>query len=183
MLEQVCGKNDMKLLDDAPESLWAYLADYDEQANAPSDDYDVDISHAEALREIVAGRFTGGVTGSRYGWAFECFCRALGERLDNTGFIPCRTEWYFTLDDVMAENQVPLKFTDLIFRIPVPIPEADDWPAVGHWADHDYAAADRLATVLPGIGDAEIALALQSALGWLRSGADHPGSLIVGFHG
>jgi hypothetical protein len=87
------------------------------------------------------------------------------------------------LDEVMAEHRVPPRFTDLIYRSPVRIPDADDWPCLGHWTDQDYAAADRPAAALPGIGDAEIKLAVQTALGWLRSGADHPGSLIVGFHG
>jgi hypothetical protein len=182
-LARACGRNDEVLLEEALEALEDVLADYDEQSGAPSDDYDVDIDHEEALREIFAGRYTEGVSGSRYGWALECLCRFLGERLDNTGFCPCPTQWYFTLDEAMAEHGIPLRFTDLIFRSPVAIPEADDWPCVGHWTARDAASADRLEAALPRIGDAGIRHALETALGWLRGVADHPDCLIVGFQG
>jgi hypothetical protein len=110
-------------------------------------------------------------------------CTFLGEYLDNSGFIPCTTKWYFTLDEVMVEHQIALAFTDLIFKCPVAIPEADDWPCIGHWTAREFAAAEQLAAALPRIEDHEVKSALETALGWLRVGADHPGSLIVGFHG
>jgi hypothetical protein len=107
----------------------------------------------------------------------------LGEYLDNSGFIPCGTKWYSTLDEVMVEHQIPLSITKLISRCPVPIPEVDDRPCIGHWTSEDFAAVDRLAAPLPEIRDHEVKRAIQTAIGWIRSAADHPGSLIVGFHG
>ncbi|MDG3008051.1 DUF7691 family protein [Paludisphaera mucosa] len=177
------GRNDEALRDEALAALEADLADYDRQMDAPSPDNDVDLSHAAALREIFAGSFTEDVPGARYGWAFEALCRFLGESLENSGFIPCNSAWYNDLDEVLAEHQVPLEFSDLIDRSPIPFPEPDDWPCIGHWGDAHLAAADPLATALGAIDDPEIRTALETALGWLRAARGRPGSLIVGFHG
>jgi hypothetical protein len=182
-LDRACGKSDRRLLDEAMTALREGLAAYDEQMDAPSSDYDIDLSHGDALREIFTGEYTEGVPGARYGWALEVLCGFLGELLDNRHFVPCDMAWYTTLDETLAHHRVPLKFADLIYRSPVPIPEPDDWPCVGHWTDEDFAAADRLEAILPQIDDPNIKDALASALGWLEAARECPGSLIVGFHG
>jgi hypothetical protein len=183
MLARVCGKNDQALLNDALKALQDALESYDKQMDAPDlENNDIDISHADALREIFAGRFTKGVNGARYGWAFECLCHFIGERLSNVGFVPCRIAWYEELDKTVASNEIPLKFTNLIYRSPVAIPESDDWPCVGHWGANELAALGPLAELIPRIDDAEMKESLSTALGWLQKAAKDPG-LIIGFHG
>ena len=144
---------------------------------------DVDLSHAEALREIFSGPFTEDVNGSRYGWAFECLCRFIGQPLSNDGFSPCSVEWYDRLDEVLKAHDVPLRFARLINDPPIPIPEAGDWPCVGHWGTDAIAAAPRLAQALERIDAGDVKRALGTALEWLRAGAAAPDSIIVGFHG
>lgn len=123
LLDRVCGRNDKALLEQAMQTVGNKLADYDRQMDAPDlDNFEIDISHADALREIFSGKYTKGVTGSRYGWAFECLCSFIGERLSNRGFSPCKTEWYETLDERLRSAGVPLRTQDLIFKSPVPIP-------------------------------------------------------------
>jgi hypothetical protein len=183
-LARASGTNNQALLSAVLAALEDKLADYDEQMHAPDlENYDVDISHADALREIFAGKFTKGVNGSRYGWAFEVLCSFLGKRLDNTGFIPCKVAWYEQLDEVLMADHVPLRFTDLIYRAPISIPEADDWPCVGYWGPKELAAIGPLAALLIRVEDAEVMEALKTAVGWLREAAKQPGSIIVGFHG
>jgi hypothetical protein len=184
MLDRVFGKDDHALLHQALDATKDDLADYDAQMDAPDlDTYDVDLSHADAMKEIFAGKFTEYVNGSRYGWAFECLCRFIGTPLSNNGFSPCDMEGYEQLDEWLKLQGVPLKFMDLIFQSPIPIPRADDWPCVGHWGADAIAVAEPLARVLPNIEDQETKEAMETALGWLRDGAKHSGSIIVGFHG
>ncbi len=184
MLDRAYGKHDEAMLSKALVALKSYLADCDKQMDAPNlEDYDVDISHADALRQIFAGEFTEGVNGSRYGWAFEALCSLVGEGLSNVGFSPCKVAWYEQLDEVLADQRVPLRFADLIHRSPLPIPPADDWPCVGHWGLKDLAAVGPLAELLPHIDDPEVKESLATALGWLRGATENPGSVIVGFHG
>lgn len=184
MLARTHGKNDEALLSEALVALEKQLADYDGQMDAPDlENYDVDVSHADALREIFAGKFTADVNGSRYGWAFEALCSFLGERLDNSGFVPCKVAWYEQLDEVLAADHVPLRFADLIYRSPIAIPRADDWPCVGHWGLNELAAVAPLADLISRIDDLEVKQALTTALGWLQGLAQEPGSVIIGFHG
>jgi hypothetical protein len=184
VLDRVPRKGDAALLAQALEAAADGLADHDEQSGAPDlENYDIDISHADALRELFTGQFTEGVTNSRYGWAFEALCAALGDRLDNREFVPCKLAWYEKLDALLAANGVPLRFLDLIYRPPIPLPEADDWPCVGHWGRDDLKALDALAEFVPGVSDPEMQRALASALDWLRAAAARPHTVIVGFHG
>src|SRR5687767_12053325 len=145
------GSNDHELLEEVLEVRGNQLARYDRELGAPDPDDEADLSHADALREIFAGKFTPGVRGSRYGSALEALFGSLGESLDNSPFVPCNTAWYTHLDEVLTAHHVPLRFFDLIARLPVPIPEPDDWPCVGYWAEPDFAAADSLAACLPAI--------------------------------
>ena len=135
------------------------------------------------VREIFAGEFTPFVNGSRYGWAFETLCGFLGERLDNTGFIPCKASWYERLDEDLAAHQVSLRFTNLIYRAAMPIPQADDWPCVGHWGPSEMSAVGPLAEILRRVDDIDVKKAMETAYGWLRETAKHPDSIIIGFHG
>jgi hypothetical protein len=184
LLDRVSGRGDNALLAEVLEAAAGLLADCDEQLRAPDlENYDVDISHAGALRELFAAQLTKGVTNSRYGWAFEALCASLGERLDNTGFIPCHTAWYEELDAFLATHDVALRVVDLVYRPPIPLPEADDWPCVGHWGREDLAALGALGALVPRVSDREMKRALESALGWLRAAASRPDAVIVGFHG
>ncbi len=183
-LKRIVGSNDAALLAEALEALAGPLADYDEQMGAPDLDlYDVDLSHADALREIFSGKFTAGVNGSRYGWALECLCRFLGEPLSNEGFSPCKIGWYEELDEELEKHGVALRFEDLIYSTPVKIPSIDDWPCIGHWGAQQVGQADRLAEVAAAVEDPEKAEAMHTAVGWLRAAQKQPGSIIVGFHG
>jgi hypothetical protein len=182
-LARVYGTNDSEFLNEALEALAKGLADYDEQMGAPDlENYDVDLSHADALREIFSGTFTKGANGSRYGWAFETLCGWIGERLDNDGFIPCKMAWYDELDAILAKYQVPLKFQNLIGRSPIEIPLSDDWPCIGHWGAEELKSIGPLSAMIALIDDREARGALSTALGWLQEAAPGP-DLIIGFHG
>src|ERR1700722_14290864 len=66
ILARVCGKNDQALLNDALKALEDALQNYDKQMDAPDlENNDIDISHADAVREIFSGKFTQGVNGAR----------------------------------------------------------------------------------------------------------------------
>ena len=183
-LDRAFGKNDQALLQQVLDGVKDDLAAYDVQMEAPDlDTYDVDLSHADALREIFAGRFTEYVNSSRYGWALECICRFLGTPLSNGGFSPCKIEWYEQLDELLQQHDVPLKFRDLISQLPIPIPRADDWPCIGHWGPTALSAMEPLARAMPIVDDDEAKESLETALGWLREAAKHPDTIIVGFHG
>lgn len=184
LLCQCVGKNDHVMLAQALEACEAQLADFDEQDDAPNfENYDVDISHADALREIFSGRYTEDVEGCRYGWALEALCEFLGERLDNSGFCPCRANWYFDLDEELESRGIALKFRDLIYDSPVDIPTPDDFPNIGHWSRKQIALLPQLEIALQTFDDGEMEEAVETAIGWLKQAADEPGSLIIGFHG
>lgn len=125
--------NDQELLQAALENLQEALSDYDAQMGAPNPDNDADLSHADALKELFAGKFTPHVPGARYGWAFECLCAFIGTRLDNDGLIPCTWDWYERLDRILEQRGLSLRFSKLISDSPIAFPEPDDWPCVGHW--------------------------------------------------
>jgi len=184
ILDRLYGKGDRALLAEAMAAIRADLDDFDAELGAPDlENNDVDLSHAEALAEIFSGRFTEHVNSSRYGWAFECLCGFIGEPLSNDGFSPCKTGWYEQLDEILKAHGVPLRFADLIYDAPIPIPPADDWPCVGHWGTAALAATQPLAQLIDRIDEADVKQALQTALGWLRAAEAEPGSVIVGFHG
>ena len=179
----IYGSNDQELLEEVLEARAPHLARYDRELHAPNPEDEADLSHADALREIFAGQFTPDVRGSRYGWALETLFGSLGEDLDNGPFMPCNMAWYTLLDEVLEAHNVPLRFSDLTYRLPVPIPESDDWPCIGYWDEADFAAADALAACLPKLEDRQIREALETALGWIRAARREPDLLIVGFHG
>jgi hypothetical protein len=183
-LHAVFGKNDAALFEEARTHLADRLANYDQQMDAPDlDTYDVDLSHADALREIFTGQFTPYVNGARYGWAFECLCKFLGEPLSNRGFSPCKFEWYETLDRYLQQHQVSLRFSDLIGDLPLPIPRADDWPCVGHWTADHAAARQQLATLAQSVEDSDAKESFKTESEWLARLADQSNNIIVGFHG
>jgi len=51
-------------------------------------------------------------------------------------------DWVEEIDQFLAEVEVPLSLTDLVFGgSPIPIPEPDDSPSIGRWSPEQIARA------------------------------------------
>ena len=154
---------------------------------ALDEEFDVDaeglISHADALREIFAGKPTReDDCGFVYGHAYEEYCGAVGERLSNRHFSPAGVEWLKTMDEFFGRHGVPLRFQKLLFeRFPIPV-DTDATPCGGFWDHPEIVAARRpLAAAVAGGAGVELAAAAGEVLSWLDRAIPSPGSVIVGF--
>src|SRR5262249_28059413 len=81
------GSGDQGLLADVLRIQGDALRDFDEQAEDQFGDDGLPLTMTEAI----TGLFTGQLDPDYpfYGIAFEFVCSALGESLDNRGFVPC----------------------------------------------------------------------------------------------
>ena len=187
----IFGSKDEELLADVLETRGKRLADLDKQLGigAPATDkYDADdrITTAQALAEIFRGTPTREDCGAVYGWAYGDYCWSMGEVLNNGMFMPCDWEWLESLDAVLEPAGVPIRFMKLIQSPPIPIPEPDEHPMLGHWTHEEIVASrDPLARLLAaGVGDDQIAEALRDVHDdWIVSAVAQPGSMIIGFYG
>jgi hypothetical protein len=187
----IFGCLDEELLADVLEARGKRLADLDEQlgiGEPGTDDYDADdrITHAQAITEIVRGTPTRDDCGAVYGWAYGDYCWSMGEVLNNGMFMPCDWDWLESLDAVLEPAGVPIRFLKLIQSLPIPIPEPEERPMIGHWThDEIVASKEPLARLLAaGVSDPQIAEALQDVHDdWIAPAVAQPGSMIIGFYG
>jgi hypothetical protein len=153
------------------------------------DQFDVEdeglIAHAKALRELFAGKISRPEQYAAYGWAFEVYCDAMGDRLSNASFCPCGRDWLETLDTHLKKQKVPLRLDDLISDWRIPFPKSNgDFPCLGHWPHAKMLAARApLARAIAAAKETNIAEALQEVAGWLGQATAAPGSVLVGFFG
>jgi hypothetical protein len=178
---QVFGCRRRKLLADVLEVLADRLGDYDEQADVAENEW---ISHADALMEIFSGKISRQEDcGAIYGWAYELYCSSLGDWLSNSQFCPCTVEWFETLDRVLEEHDVPLRFGKLLFEgFPIPV-EPDDGPCGGLWEHEEIVAAQQPLDEAIAASDGEEVESLEEVADWLKQAVELPGSVIVGFFG
>src|SRR5437867_3271527 len=154
------------LLEEVLEVLADRLADYDEQADVEQNQR---ISHAQALRELFAGRLTRLDCGPIYGWTYELYCSSMGERLHCNPFSPCRYGWFEQLDGFLAGHLVPLRFAKLLDDCPIPLPEARELPCVGHWLFDEIKTARELwAGAIEQATDPRVVEALSVVGRWLE---------------
>jgi hypothetical protein len=100
---------------------------------------------AEVLRHLIFGGPYDGSVGFKYGYALEFLCWHLGEFLNNSEWSGMRGEWFDEVDGALKRAGVPTAaFTTLRLTTrgaPVPIPEPDDFPGIGHLTSEEVPAA------------------------------------------
>jgi hypothetical protein len=90
-------------------------------------------THADALRDIFAGRVTRPEVAFAYAYAFGHVCSCLGKWVHNA-FHRCSSDLLREFDALFAAHGVGLRFWGgLVRNPPVPLPEPSDCPYVGHW--------------------------------------------------
>jgi hypothetical protein len=116
------------------ESIIAVVLEHDPEAFAedePEDEPDDDeISLGQALRDLVMGQPPVEGSAHQYGYALEQLCHHLGERLDCDEW--CDIRWEVIEATGMEEI--------MDRKSPVPLPETDDFPAVGYLTAGEVAA-------------------------------------------
>ena len=174
-----CRRHD--LLEEVLEARAERFADYDDQGDVQENG---GIGHAQALRELFAGKLTRPDCGPIYGWAYELYCSYVGEWLPWNPFSPCRYRWFAELDQLLAERGVPLRFAQLVNDCPIPLPEPRELPCIGHWPFAVIEAVRRpLGAAVHEAASPAAAEALGAVAGWLEKAAGERGSVIVGFYG
>ncbi len=157
-----------ELLDEVLTVLADRCDEYDEEGGIEEKGQ---IGHAQALRELFAGKLTRPDCGPIYGWAYELFCSSMGRWLHWNPFSPCRYGWFFELDKFLMEQGVPLRFARLVDDCPIPLPEPRELPCIGHWRfDLMQAARQPLAEAV----ERATAPRMGEARGWSPSGWERP---------
>ena len=132
-VKAVPGSNDAELLADllAREGQGESLSDLDEQLDI---EYRYPgFTHADALRDLFAGRVTRPDAAFAYTYAFGHVCSCLGEWVHNA-FHRCSGDLLREFDTLFAAHGVELRFWGgLVRNPPVPLPEPSDCPYVGYW--------------------------------------------------
>jgi hypothetical protein len=178
---RVFGCHRRSLLEEVLEALADRFTDYDEQGDVHEN---LRIGHAQALRELFAGKLTRPDCGPIYGWAYQLYCSYLGEWLSWNPFSPCRYGWFAELDRFLAGQGVPLRFAELVDDCPISLPEPRELPCIGHWSFAVSEAARRpLAGAAQEAASPAVAEALKVVAGWLDKAAAERGSVIMGFYG
>ena len=176
----VFGCRRRKLLAEVLEAAAESLESLDEEFDVEGEEL---ITHAQALREIFAGKLTReDDCGFVYGHAYEEYCLAIGGRLGNDWFSPSRVEWFEALDKFFERTGVPLRFHKLLFdKFPIPV-DTDAAPCGGYWSHAEIVRArEPLAAAIAKATEPNVAAASRVVLGWLDVAIDMPGSVIVGF--
>lgn len=79
--------------------------------------------------------------GYKFGYALEIVCRALGEWLPNSAFSGMGSEYFDTLDAALKKAKSKRRVASIVFRgSPVPLPEIEDFPAIGWLSPEDVAS-------------------------------------------
>jgi hypothetical protein len=142
-VKAVPGSNDAALLDELldREGQGESLEWLDEELEHAIEDECPGFTHADALRDLFAGRVTRPEAGFVYAYAFGHVCSALGEWVHNA-FHRCNPEALQQLDKLFSAHGVGLRFNGgLVDDPPVPLPDAPDGPWLGHWPGAAVVAA------------------------------------------
>src|SRR5262249_38292555 len=123
-----------------------------------------------------------------YVYAFETVCRYYGDWLNNSFFCPCRRTLFEWLDGVLTKGRVPLRFQDLLCRLPAALPDPRGDPCLGHWDEMEMRIAlPRLNALQPSFTAIEQRLrieqgTLESVREWLVKADAKPECIIVGVY-
>ncbi len=145
---------------------------------------------AVAYRQIVNGEPCAADFGYVYGYAYEGLCMALGAETERSWTQIARSrDWFKEIDAALAALRIELKITDLLGRGPlIPIPEPDDFPALGWWtADEVAAAAVAFKAIDLNRLDAEtektvkrVSDAIEDIRSWIAVASGRPGDWLIG---
>lgn len=114
-LQQAIGSGD--------EQLVTRVIENDPDAFDNEDADDGGLSLTEALRQLILSKPQGGDDAHQYGYALQSLCRCLGEELlpDMWGGVRWEAVEECGLEGLLTETGPP-----------VPLPENDDYPSIGH---------------------------------------------------
>lgn len=181
-LMSIPGSRNQRSLDRVLEATREDLVNYDEQM-CDADDPD-NLTHEQPLREIFDGTHSLPNYYSRDGWAFETLCGYLGTFLNNGPFCPVSVGWEEMLDEEIEKHKIPLRFRDLTGRPPIPLPEWNDWPCVGHWTTEEIRSSTSLLSgVIPSVQNTWGREALTAVQQWFKLASEIQDGMIVGFYG
>jgi hypothetical protein len=178
VIRRLPGSGDERLLETVLRDMGESLRDFDEQFE------EGELPSPLTLAEAVAGLFSGRLDPDYpfYGIAFEFVCAALGEPMDNRGFVPCSVDRYPALNAALAAHDVPLKMTDLVQHAPIELPDWDNL-LCGHWSAEEIRRGEpALAAALASGGRATMHPSLEVIHGWLRRAIQQPDRFLVGCH-
>jgi hypothetical protein len=140
-------------------------------------------THADALRDIFAGRVTQPEAGFVYANAFEHICGSLGEWIHH--FHRCPWESLTRLDELFAAHGDGLRFSGgMINNPPVSLPKARDGPWLGHWSGTAVRAAAPAFRAMRAAGPAPdsepwLERRLDEVEDWIEAVVEQPGSMLV----
>lgn len=140
-------------------------------------------THADALRDILAGRVTRPEIDFAYAYAFGYVCSSLGEWV-GSAFHRCSGDTLRKFDTLFQAHRVDLRFWGgLIRNPPIPLPPPSDCPYVGHWLRAEALhAAPAFATFRQAgpHGEHWFEEMLDAVGNWLVLLEQQPGSMLVG---
>jgi hypothetical protein len=146
-------------------------------------DEDAPVYCIEAVVHLLNDEPDEDVPGYLYGYALQAICAHIGEELPDVGDIVGASDWIEEVDAALKKKRVPIRLSDLVYGgSPVPIPEPDDYPFIGHWpADKLPAALAALRQADPADLDDETAEAFKRIGEWLEAAARTQGASLIGF--
>lgn len=176
-LEQILGSRDRALIDAIVARTADFLASIDEI------DDEAELTCADAVADLINGETSEDAPGYLYGYALEAICAHVGVELPNICPIVRATDWIEEVDAILDRKGIPIRLERLVFGgSPVPIPEPDDYPAIGHWPAADITGA-LAAFVAIDVSDiaADMAETIAQVRDWLKRAAKIEDASIVGF--
>jgi hypothetical protein len=183
-VKAVPGSNDAELLEELleREGQRESLAWLDEEMEDLMEDWCPGFTHADALRDIFAGRVTRSDAGFVYENAFEHVCSSLGQWVQNH-FHRCSTELLTQLDELFATHGVELRFWNgLVCRPPVSLPKNQFGSLLGHWTGAEVrvaAASFRAMRAAGPHGEGWFEEMLDEVGEWIVKVEEQPGSMLV----
>jgi hypothetical protein len=152
--------------------------DDDADDNESEEDADATPAHPsthDALRQLLFAEPYDPAVAFKYAYALEYVLRHFGDELTNDHWFSMRWDWAETVDQALAAAGVPANTFRVVNHLmtrgaPVPIPEPDDFPAIGHLRRAEIPAAlQALRAATPAITDPEVAPAVAEIINWLES--------------
>jgi hypothetical protein len=177
-LKRAAGSRDQKLFETISEG----QADLLDEADANRDEEGM-LSCRKALAHLIDGVPTRVKRSDApmYGLALEAMCAQLGEFAGQV-----YGDWNDELDELFAEQGVPLKYSALVFGDEViKLPAHEGYPEIGSWTPEVVAAVARplRAINLDELQeeDEELAEAVGEVVGWIKKARKRRGWGVVGF--